>query len=399
MPKKSGIYPKSKGKWRVRIWHKGVRQDWIVEGSQKDAEAFRARKLVQIQQDGGFPETRSAPTFSNFCVTRYAPYAQVHLKLRTYVNRTYTIRTLITFFGALKLTEISTAKVIEYQQRRLKENVEPSTINDEIKILKAVINHAIALSVPATKIVAKNLTVRKKKRLKFWTTEQVQMLLTAVSEHSPAIYWLVLFLLETGCRRGEAIALEFVDVDLERSLIKIQPNEEWQPKDNEAREIPLDAKGVLMSWLRDEATSKRRYVFVSRKKNEKTGEPLPYAFWPQLKFDRARAAAGFTKGCPHCRVDESAKARNRQLKIVACHAHGITGGPHTTRHTFASHFLAHNPDLFLLSRLLGHSHERVTKLYAHLLPEHLDRARGVVKFTTPVGIAEMKARARWQNDD
>jgi site-specific recombinase XerD len=56
----------------------------------------------------------------------------------------------------------------------------------------------------------------------------------------------------------------------------------------------------------------------------------------------------------------------------------LTGGPHTVRHTFASHFLQKVPDLFLLAQVLGHSHQRVTELYAHLLPDHLARARNAV---------------------
>jgi integrase len=65
----------------------------------------------------------------------------------------------------------------------------------------------------------------------------------------------------------------------------------------------------------------------------------------------------------------------------------IKGGPHRARHTFASHFLAAKPDLFLLGKLLGHSHTRVTELYSHLIPEHLAEARNVVSFATEAASA------------
>ena len=89
-----------------------------------------------------------------------------------------------------------------------------------------------------------------------------------------------------------------------------------------------------------------RWVFPAA-----TGER--WAYWPQLQFDRARRAAG------------------------------LQGGPHTLRHTFASLFLARCPDLPLLGQLLGHTDSRVTRLYAHLLPDHLERARNVVRFAVP----------------
>jgi integrase len=56
----------------------------------------------------------------------------------------------------------------------------------------------------------------------------------------------------------------------------------------------------------------------------------------------------------------------------------LTGGPHQLRHTFASHFLAAVPDMFLLAKVLGQSHTRITEIYAHLLPGQLDRARNAV---------------------
>jgi integrase len=353
---------KDRDRWRVRIWHKGKRLDWIVEGTKKDAEAFEARKRVELQRTGGLSETRVAPTFSSFCVTLYRNHAETALKARTWKNRQYTIATLVEFFRNDKLTEITTMRAVEYQQQRLRAGIQPSTVNDEVKVLRAVLNHAHYLGVPAINLVVKDLPVRRKRRLRYSTAEQVTALLAAIAEHSPSLYWPTLFLLETGCRKGEALALQFSDVDLGLGIVRIQPNEEWQPKDNEAREIPIDKKGALYKWLKDEATSGRRFVFVSRRRDEETREPRPFAFWPQRKFDRARIAAG------------------------------LVGGPHTTRHTFATYFLARVPDLYLLGKILGHSHERVTKLYAHLLPDHLERARGAVAFDAPFGVDEMKGR-------
>ena len=112
-------------------------------------------------------------------------------------------------------------------------------------------------------------------------------------------------------------------------------------------------------------------VYVEHDGNEarSTRDGDRYAFWPKLQFDRARKAAR------------------------------LQGGPHTLRHTFASHFLKQVPDLFLLARVLGHSDTRVTKLYSHLLPEHLARARNAVRFALPVHVtAKEKAANRWKVD-
>jgi site-specific recombinase XerD len=57
-----------------------------------------------------------------------------------------------------------------------------------------------------------------------------------------------------------------------------------------------------------------------------------YASWPKLTFSRVVAKAG------------------------------LKGGPHTLRHTYGSHFLQTQPDLFLLAEVLGHSSTKTTKI-------------------------------------
>ena len=121
---------------------------------------------------------------------------------------------------------------------------------------------------------------------------------------------------------------------------------------NEPREVPIGS--ALMPWLsvpKGERKSKRWVVA--------TLEGEGYTAWPQKQFDRAKKAARHD-GAP------------------------IGGSPHVCRHTYASHFLASTPDLYLLAQVLGHSHSRVTELYAHLLPEHLARARDAVNLPVPI---------------
>lgn len=334
-----GVYRSGK-KWRVVIFlGKGKREDWILEGSHAEAVAFEARKRVELEA-GVKIEHRTAPQLWRYCVDSYAPYAKPRLKERTWKNRQYTLATLVKHIGNLKLTEIKKPEVEQYQNDRLKANIKASTINDELKVLRAVMSHAISSGVPCAPVKFDDLPVRGKRKVKAWSADDVVALLSSVKEKSPRIYGLVLFLLNTGCRKGEALALEWSSVDLKRRLIRIEPSEEWQPKDNEAREIPIS--DPLLLWF-NIVPRTGRYVFTS-------DEGERYAFWPQLAFDRARKSAG------------------------------LTGGPHSTRHTFATHFLKRCPDLFLLARILGHTDITVTKLYAHLLPDHLERALNAVMF-------------------
>jgi len=47
---------------------------------------------------------------------------------------------------------------------------------------------------------------------------------------------------------------------------------------------------------------------------------------------------------------------------------------HVLRHTFASHFMMSGGNILTLQRVLGHSDLKMTMVYAHLAPEHLEEA-------------------------
>lgn len=334
------IYPRG-DKWRVVIWFKNKSREFVLSGTKEQARAFEAAKRVEFQSSDPEALLRDIPSFRDFAEGPYRTHAKAHLKKRTWSNRTYTLATLLDHFGGERLNAIHVAKVEAYKHARVEEKIRASTINDELKVLRAVLAYARELGVPMGEPKFKNLPMRGVKRqVTFWTTDQVMALLASCREHAPEIEALVVFLLNTGCRKGEALALEWSAVDLKRGYIYIEPSEEWQPKDGEPREIPISDD--LRPYL-ERPRKKDRYVFTTRNDDR-------YAFWPQRKFDMARKKAG------------------------------LKGGPHTTRHTYATHFLASRPDMYLLGQILGHSTSYVTELYGHLLPDHLERARNAVSF-------------------
>jgi hypothetical protein len=173
--------------------------------------------------------------------------------------------------------------------------------------------------------------------------KEIDQLLLALRKEAAELLPIVLCLLNTGMRKGEALALTWVD--FERREIRIWPSDQWQPKDKEPREVPISDD--LLPYL-ERARLSEKCVFPSS-----TGER--WKCWPKNQFDRARGKAK------------------------------LEGGPHALRHTFASHFLAKQPDLGLLAEILGHSEEAVTRLYQHMLPERLARARNVVSIGMPQG--------------
>lgn len=127
----------------------------------------------------------------------------------------------------------------------------------------------------------------------------------------------------TGMRRGEILALDWQNVDLERGVVYV-----LRSKSGKSREIPMASK--LRDVLLDLGPKDKGPVFN-----------LPLIMLRRY-FDRAVRRAG----------------------ILDFSFHGL-------RHTFASHYIMRTNDLTALQRVLGHSTPAMTLRYAHLGRGHM----------------------------
>jgi integrase len=262
----------------------------------------------------------------------------LNLKASTWKKvRIYQLATLQEFFGGKNLTEITTDEIESYRRVR-SSAIRASSVNNELRVLRTVLNYAAEMSYPTAKPKMKRLPQRGQGRTQSWTEKDLARLFAEARRESHELVRLLVFLANTGCRKGEALACEWDWIDFDEAMIRIPSNAYWQPKNGKPREVPMsDACCSVLAGPR----LSNRWVFP-----KSSGER--YVDFPKDAFWAARDRA----------------------KLV--------GGPHTLRHTCASHFLRAVPDLFLLGQVLGHSHQRVTELYTHLLPGHLARARNAV---------------------
>lgn len=324
---------------------KGKPIEWIVEGSKPEGDQFEARKRIELGESD--LSTRVAPRFSAYCAEKYAPYAEANLRRSTWQqSRIYHVATLSEFFGQKKLTDFTPEDVERFKAHRVRSaKVRASTLNAELRCLRTVLRHAGDMGYPV-KIPKVTFLSEAQGRVKLWSAAELDRLFVEARNRSATLLRIIVFLVNTGCRKGEAIAFEWAWVDFRHGLLRIPANEAWRPKNGRAREVPIsDACRVVLETPR----RSEQWVFPSRygKKHRRFPDPL---------FEE---------------IQRSAK---------------LDGGIHTLRHCFASRFLENVPDLWLLSKVLGHSHERVTELYAHLLPGHLLKARNAVNLSPPAEV-------------
>jgi integrase len=345
MPNYKGRRP---GTRRIVIWSQGKPLEWIIEATKTEGDKFEARKRLELEARAG--ARRTVPRFSKLC-EEYALHAEQHLKASTWKVRVFQLANLIEFFGDKPADAISVPMVDSYKAHRRqclatrgpnakkKMFVEPGTVNAELRVLRTIFSWAETAGYPMPKVKWKRLPIRGEGRARAFTREELERIYSAARRvNSPSLIPLVVFMVNTGCRRGEAIEAQWEWVDLEAGLIRIPSNKYWQPKSGKPRDVPIsDVVRAILSGPRQHPT----HLFPSIR-----GVPL-------RRFPK-------------------------ELWGVVMEAAGLTGGPHQLRHTFASHFLASVPDLPLLGKIMGHSTQKVTELYAHLLPGHLERGRNAV---------------------
>lgn len=170
---------------------------------------------------------------------------------------------------------------------------------------------------------------------------------------------ILMVLYGTGIRRTEASLLKVSDIDSQRMVIHIR-----QGKGSRDRDVPLTPK--LLEALREYYRWRRPkvYLFPSTPGQRGVEEPIS----DKTIWYACRAAAG----------------RAGLTKRI---------GPHTLRHSFATHLLEAGTDLRTIQLLLGHAHLADTTVYLHLSQRHLHAA------VNPLEQIDIRCRDEAQNSE
>ena len=146
----------------------------------------------------------------------------------------------------------------------------------------------------------------------------------------------------TGCRASEVSSLRNDDVHLSQGFCLVHG------KGDKERLVPLGARAVAAvreylaherPGLTEKVAIPPRWLLVSRRGRRLRRERI----WELVKKYAARAGAPSSMG------------------------------PHTLRHSFATHLVAGGADLRQVQEMLGHASIRTTQIYTHVDPSRLKR--------------------------
>lgn len=146
------------------------------------------------------------------------------------------------------------------------------------------------------------------------------------------------FMYATGLRISEVISLEFKNIDYDECIIRVMG------KGSKERIVPVNDYAI--KYLKEYIDNYRPELVKNEINN--------YIFLNN--HGRMLTRQGIFK-----MIKNYAALKNIKKTI----------GPHTLRHTFATHLLENGADLRVIQELLGHSDISTTQIYTHLTKEAL----------------------------
>jgi integrase len=316
MPLKLFRRPKTPN-WVMRGTVKGIRiEESTGTSDERLAEEIRARREAEILTEAIYGRSATA-TFASAALS----YLEQGGSKRFAAP-------VIEYFGNTLLARID-QEALDAGARKLFPNASPATRNRQFYTVAAAILHHAAKRKWCDKPIIERPPAPED-RVRWITPEEADRLIEACNDHLRS---LVIFMLYTGARAGEALWLDWRCVDLNRAHVSFP-----KTKNGKARGVPLH----------------QRVVAALANLSGRTGEVF-------------RRPDGKPYSRPRTPDDTSAGTRIKTAFAGACRRAGITDfHPHDLRHTFATWHYAANRDLVGLMKLGGWKSERMVMRYAHV---------------------------------
>jgi integrase len=339
------------------------------KGSKRDAEIELSRLVSENAAGNGVDPTKI--TVSEFLERWDRDWATANVGGKT-IER---YRELITLYvkphlGAVRVQKLRPVHLNELYAKLLREGGKASrplsarTVGHVHRLMHRALGHAATWGIAVQNVAAVvNPPKVAEVELTILSEDQIGSVLRHLEGRT--LRPIVSFLLGTGCRRGEVLALRWKDVDLDKGRVRIERSVEQTKKGlrfkspktkNSRRNVSIAPS--LLAELRMHRTrqQERRLRFGLGKAPD---DSLVFALWD-----------GSTRA-PHWLTQKFALAMD-ELKFE-CTLHAL-------RHTHVSQLIAAGMDILTISRRIGHASAAITlRVYGHLFTNTDARAAEIME--------------------
>lgn len=258
-------------------------------------------------------------------------------------------KSAVDYFGDIPIDQIKPITVQRYVDMLIRKKFSPKTIKNKMLVVGLIMKFAKfneAIKSNPTEDVSLPIVSNNQKRDR--ATEIDQGKIFASTDKTFGVF--ALFLLTTGCRRGEALALTPKDIDMDRNLVKITKTVEWIGQKPQIKHCPKTDAGIREIPLHDSMIDLLRplmnqtYLFPSSKGD----------LFPESQFER--------RWNTFCKEAE------------------INCTPHQLRHSYATMLFDAGIDVKTAQRWLGHADIKTTlEIYTHLSESRLEKSTENIK--------------------
>lgn len=363
------IYPSGKKSYLVEVERDVLRIVGDVGGF-TPKQAFAEAKRMQTDQAKGKKiesKRKAVMTLGRFLKIDYRNHARVECK--TPERGEQIVARLLCACDSLlntRLDKLSEFSVERWKKERAK-NVTAATVKRDLGALKTALNYAVKWNLipvnPAINVQVKvgtdprvrfldpgerqrllNALIERDKRLakkrasaNDWRRERGRKVLPEITGYADYLRPLILLVLNTGLRRGEALSLAWGNVKLDEKIPRLIVKAA-HAKSNVTRYVPLNSEAIAVLRRWKAQGNGKGLVFP----NPDTGKCMDNisTSWRNLM----------------------ASADIKDFRF------------HDLRHDFASQLVLKGIDLYRIKDLLGHSSIQMTERYSHLSDEALAQA-------------------------
>jgi integrase len=347
---------KRRGKWVVDYRDGGGVRRWRTFTTRREAEDYLAEVIPGSRQRrrAAVPVTITLSDYAE----RWVQLIASTVKPRTVASYAGMLRLhILPAFGAWRVQYLDKGTIKNLLADKLAHGLSKNTVRILHATLRALLTAAVDDGVipvnPAEKLGRQlRLVVPKSARqeeIKAMTREQREVFLQTAANETPAYFALFVTLAGTGMRLGEALALQWDDLDLEGREIRVQRalsrGRIDTPKAGHGRTV--DISQMLARML--------------RQLEQLRGAEMAVRGWPVVPSWVFCTRAGTP-------MDES-KVRRAMRAVLTRAKLPLHFSPHCLRHTYASLMLQQGESLTYVQRQLGHASINLTAdTYGKWLP-------------------------------
>lgn len=330
------FYQRANGTWCGQIMINNIRYTVYAKGIQECRRKLRDKIQEEKTTNTG------DELFYSYAIRIIKKEAdQKEIKLTTARTKQHAIDSFNNAIGDIKIGDITADHINKFIGSLLSNNIKSRTINSKVGYVLSIINSAVVDGLRDKGIPSNLIRKPPKENLKrsLPTIEEVKDIISEIKGVSIRVFLYIL--LYSGLRGGEALALQWSDIDLDKNKIYINRGYASigtdviisSPKSNrigEYAQFSDSLKDILLDYkkLRMEEN-----LFDCHKSSEL--RKMRYYFSDRLK------------------------------------KHGFSGGLHILRHLHASILISNHIDIKTIQSQLRHADISTTNNYLHSLQEDI----------------------------